>query len=266
LNRFRPIVLGAACAVALLAGRALEASAAAEVHKMNLVISANPTSMAGGGFNDRLGDFNDLVLAPRGNETIKPIEFGWLYEGELRYFVRQNVALVGGVGFLSSESKREFLPAILASINIRAQVETIPVHLGATYYLAPYNQGDFQARTYLGGGILTVANTQVHFSKDEVGTDSLTTYGGLRPGGSSTYEVSGQRGGPGYYLEAGAHMFFASRWSVLIGAGFRDVKVRGIPLILSDQNRFGTPETNAFETTDLDLRGGSFRMAVAYGL
>lgn len=265
MNRFRPFVLGALCAVALLAGRALEASAAAEVHKLNLVISANPTSLAGGGFNDRLDDFNELVLIPRGNETLKPIEFGWLYQAELRYFVRQNVALVGGVGMLSSESKREYLPAILASINLRASIETIPVHLGATYYLAPYNQGDFQARTYFGGGLMTVANTRVVFSKVESGTDSLTTYGGLRPGGSSTYEVNGQRGGPGYYLELGAHMFFASRWSVLLGAGYRDVKVRGIPLLLSDTDRFGNPAISEFETTDLDLSGGNFRMAVAYG-
>ena len=89
--------------------------------------------------------------------------------------------------------------------------------------------------------------------------------GGLRPGGSATYEVNGQRGGPGYYLEAGAHMFFASRWSVLIGAGYRDVKVSGIPLLLFDEDRLGNPSVSAFDTTDLDLSGGSFRMAVAYG-
>lgn len=265
MNRFRPIVLGALCAVALLAGRALEASAAAEVHKLNLVISANPTSVAGGGFNDRISDFNDLVLIPRGNEPLESIEGGWLFQGELRYFVRQNVALVGGVGFFNSESKREYLPAILASINILASVEAVPVHLGAMYYLAPYNQGDFQARTYFGAGLVTATNAQVSFSKVELGTDSLTTYGGLRTGGSSTYEVNGGRGSPGFYLELGAHMFFASRWSVLVGGGYRSLKVTGLPLLLSDEDRLGNPETTAFSTTELDLSGGNFKMAIAYG-
>jgi hypothetical protein len=206
------------------------------------------------------------VLLPRGNEPLAPIEFGWLYSGELRYFVRQNVALVGGVGILSSETKQEYLPAILASINVSARIETVPVHIGASYYLAPYNQGDFQARTYLGGGLITAANTTVLFEKVETGTDSLTTYGGLRPGGSPTYQVDGQRGGPGFYFEAGAHMFFASRWSVLLGAGYRSLKVRVMPLFLSDEDRFGTPTvTELDEPTDLDLSGGSFRMAVAWG-
>ena len=36
-----------------------------------------------------------------------------------------------------------------------------PVSVGAAYYLAPYNQGDFQARGYLGGGFLSVVQSRL---------------------------------------------------------------------------------------------------------
>lgn len=251
--RIRSVAFAASLAVLGLAGQALEASAAAEIHRLNLMISANPTSIAGGGFNEYLDDINQQFLVPLGWETIKEIKFGWSYEAELRYFVRPNVAIAAGVGTLNSTSKREFLPALQTSINLQASVETTPIHVGAAYYLAPYNQGDFQARTYIGAGLVSAASTQVTFMQDVVANSAR-----------NAIEFSGGQSSPGYYLETGAHMFFASRWSVVLGGVYRDVQLREIQLYAKDLVNPATPPFPAGQTS-LDLRGGAVRMAVLYG-
>ena len=41
----------------------------------------------------------------------------------------------------------------------------MPVHVGAAYYLQPYNQGDFQARMFFGGGLMQYTYSRASFGQ-----------------------------------------------------------------------------------------------------
>jgi hypothetical protein len=209
--------LAALTIAALAVSRA--AAAAPEVHRFNLVLSSNPTQLQASDLNDFIGDHNRLVLAPHNLADLDRISFAWLHQAELRYFVRPNVAVSAGAGQIRSQSRREFLPRISQTITLRADVISVPLHVGATYYLAPYTQGDFQARAYLSGGFLSLTNNKVVFEQIEFQTDSSTTLGG-----SQRFKARGD--GPGFFFEIGGHMFFASRFSVMLGGMYRQAKVR----------------------------------------
>ena len=210
-----------AAVIVLALSAALPAAAAPEVHRLNLVLSSNPTQLIAADLNDFIDDYNRFILKPRGMEAVGNISFAWSHQAEVRYFVRQNWALSAGVGQIRSQTRREFLPRISQVIVLRSDVVSVPVHIGATYYLAPYTQGDFQARAYLGGGFMSLTNNKIVFEQLEFQTDSATTLGG-----SSRAKM--RRDGPGYYFEVGGHMFFASRYSVMIGAIYRSAMVRGL--------------------------------------
>jgi hypothetical protein len=240
--------------VALLAG-ARQAGAAAEVHRLNVVLSATPTQITPKAFNGQLALYNRDVLSPRGIEGIKKISFGWLFDSEVRYFIRQNWAVSGGVGQLRRQSRREVLPALQQDIQLRAELLSVPIHVGAAYYFRPYNQGDFQARAYLGGGVVSSVYNFGRFQAVESGTDSSTTLGG-------TYQLSARGDSPGYYVETGFHLFFATRYSVMVGAAYRKVKIREAE---------GTLRTNGQEIPlgpifDLDTSGVGVKLALAVGL
>lgn len=254
LNRNRIAVLIALASIGLLA-QTRETSAAAEVHRFNLVIAGNPTSIDGGGFNDRLDEFNDTMLTPRGLERLKSLKFGWLFETSFMYFVRPNVAVRAGVGQLRTQSQREFLPALDQTIQLRAEILSVPVLVGGAYYLQPYNQGDFQARAYFGAGFESLVYNRARFQSVEVATDPGTTLGG-------TYVVEGRRDSPGYYLETGVHMFFAVRHSVMLAATYRSAHIRDMNVTLTTPGGSVLPLGNLF---DLDTSGVGGRMALAIG-
>jgi hypothetical protein len=220
LKLFRPLaslVLGTA--IALIA--ASPAAAAPEVHRFGLVLSVNPTQIVADDLNEFIDDYNHSVLAEKDLEALGNISFAWYNQAELRYFVRQNWAVSGGFGQIRQETRKEYLPRISQVITLRSAIVSVPVHVGVTYYLAPYTQGDFQARAYVGGGFMSLTNNKIVFEQLEFHTDSATTLGGSRR--------SKLRGdGPGYFFEFGGHMFFASRYSVMIGAIYRSAKVRGL--------------------------------------
>ena len=197
------------------------AGAAPEVHRLSLVLSANPTQIVAGDLNDFIDDYNHDVLAPKGLEPLGNIGFAWYNQAELRYFVRQNWAVSGGFGQIRQETRNEYLPRIAQVITLRSTIVSVPVHVGVTYYLAPYTQGDFQARAYVGGGFMSLTNNKIVLEQLEFHTDSATTLGGSR-------RSKLRRDGPGYFFEFGGHMFFASRYSVMIGAMYRSAKVRGM--------------------------------------
>lgn len=280
--------LGVVLAVAVAAGalcHAPGAMAAAEVHRVNLVISAIPSQLNGGGMNDLLSRYNDYPLGFRGLEPIEKISMGWTFDAELRYFVRPNFALAAGVGQLKVDTRKEFLPSIGTDITIRGEIVTVPIHVGAQYYMAPYTQGDFQARAYLGGGLLSLASSRARFTTFEVGLpDKNVTPGAADTipaaslGGANTLTASGDS--PGFYLEAGAHMFFAARYSLIVGAIYRSAKLSNIAndgSITVPQPR-QTGETGWYLPMPLlgndgrpvripgvDLSGLGLRMAVAIG-
>ena len=245
----------------VLASRAPDAWAAATVHRLSLVLSANPSSIAAGDVNDYINHYNEVILHSRGLEGLSTIGFGWLYQGELRYFVRPNVTVGVGVGHLKSTTRREFLPRISQRIEVTAEVRTVPVHVGAAYYLAPYNQGDFQARAYFGGGVTSLTGNKFEFEQLEFATDSATTLGG-------SYRIKGTRESPGWYAEVGAHMFFAARWSVMLGAMYRSAVIRDLDMtyeIVDTENHTSTEVPGAATSMDLDMSGLSARMALGIG-
>ena len=256
-----------------------EAMAAAEVHRLNLVISAMPSQLDGGGINNLLERYNRNPLEARGFEPLDNLGMTWLFDGELRYFVRPNFALAAGVSHLKVQTKREFLPSIGTSINVVGDVLSVPVHVGAQYYLAPYTQGDFQARAFVGCGLMSLAGTRAIFS---------TLESGLPIRGGDTLDVASLGGrnrlvargdSPGYYAEAGAHLFFAARYSVIIGAVYRSMKIRdlvneGVITVpdgppLADDYTLRTDllgnDGKPIRIPDLDLSSFGVRMAVGIG-
>jgi len=266
--------LAALAALMLLAaiGSARDARAAAEVHRFNLVLSANPTSIIAGDVNDRLGVLNRDVLAARGLEAMDEITFGWFYQAELRYFVAQNVAVSAGVGQVRSQSKREFLPAIAQDIQLRAEVLSVPIHVGGAFYLPPYNQGDFQARAYMGAGFMSLVHNRIRYQQSEVGTTSSTTLAGDY---GPNYVLTARNDSPGYYGEFGVHMFFPSRFSVMVGAIYRSALVRRTTAVVEMPNPLDPDNLNPDipakvkvpigDFTGLDTGGLGLRMALAIG-
>lgn len=230
---------------------ASDVRAAAEVHRLNLVISTVPTQVRAGDFNDAIEDVNRTILAPNNLEPLPKIKISWMFDAEVRYFARQNLAVSAGVTRLRASQSQEYLPVIGASNTLRADITSIPIHAGAAYYLTPYNQGDFQARAYFGGGFMNIVYNRA----------TLQWLGTGIPGGNS-FRVTGTGDGPGFYAEGGAHLFFASKFSVLLAALYRSTQVR--TLVNEDT---GAPVVDLQgETVSLDVGGLGFRMAVGIGL
>lgn len=235
----------------VLIGPAPEVQAAAEVHRLNLAISAVPTQVRANDFNGMIDDINRIRLAPLGLEPLPRINMSWLFDAELRYFARPHLALTVGVGRLRASTSQEYLPTIGSSNTLRSGVTSIPIHAGAAYYFSPYNQGDFQARAFVGGG----------FSHSVHNRASLTWDGSGIPAGQA-FHWTGTNDGPGYYGELGAHMFFATKLSVMLSGMHRSSQVRNLvdeatgALILNAQ---GGP-------ISLDAGGTGFRMAIGIGL
>jgi hypothetical protein len=249
LIRHRLGVLLALVATMVLAGPTRDARAAAEIHKLNLTLSAIPTQIDGGDFNDTVDFINRTGLRPFGLEGLDRVTFGFLFDAEVRYFVRPNVAVSAGVGQLKAQTKREFLPALQQSIALRGEVLTVPVHIGATYYFTPYNQGDFQARAFLGGGALSLVYNKSTF-------EQVTNFAG-----PPNFKIVGTQDAPGYYLETGVHMFFAASYSVILSGQYRSAVIRN----LIDQDT-GNPTYNPEgQPFSLDMSGVGARLGVCIG-
>lgn len=236
------------------------AFAAAEVHRLSFALSGTPTQVNAGDFNDVIDFYNRTVLTPppRGLEPLDKVKFAWLFDAELRYFVTRNMSINAGVGQMRASSSKEYLPALSQSVNVKAEIITVPVHLGATYYLQPYNQGDFQARLLVGGGLVQYSHTRMTFLQDLSGADAVTL---AQFGGS--FKESITQDAPGYYAEGGVHMFFAARYSVLLSAMIRSGELSGFV-----DERTGQPVVNprTGQPFRLDVGGIGFRMAAVFGL
>jgi len=236
------------------------AFAAAEVHRFNVALSATPTSVNAGDFNDGIDFYNRTVVtpAPRGYDPLDEIRFSWLFTSELRYFVTRNLAVNAGVGQLRAKSTKEYLPALSQSINVRAELLTVPIHLGAAYYMQPYNQGDFQARVFLGGGLVSYTHSRTAFAQTLAGTDSATT---AQLGGS--FKLTSTQDGPGYFGEAGMHLFFASRYSILLSALYRSGE---LTRLVDERTGQVVIDPKTGKPATLDVGGIGFRMAAVLGL
>ncbi len=248
--RSRSLIVPAVLLLAL-PGIAREARAAAEVHRLNLVLSAIPSQVRAEDFNGMIDEQNSR-LAGLGLEPLSKIKLSWLFDVELRYFVRQNLAASVGVSRLRSNTSQEYLPAIGQSNTLRSDVTSVPIHVGAAYYLSPYNKGDFQARAYLGAGFMNAVYNRASLEWSGVGL----------PVGAQTFRWTGTNDGPGYYGEVGAHLFFASKLSIMLAGLHRSNQVRNL---IDEQT--GAPIVNAQgRPISLDVGGSGFRMAVGIGL
>jgi hypothetical protein len=236
------------------------AFAAAEVPHFSLALSAVPTSVNLGDLNDAIEFYNTTVITPppRGYDPVPKISFSWLFDGEFRYFANRNLAVSAGVGQIRGKSVKEYLPGLSQSINVRIEMIAVPVHIGADYYLQPYNQGDFQARMFFGGGLEHYTHSRTAFEQTLTGVDSTTN---AQMGGS--FRLSNTQDAPGYYVEGGVHMFFASRYSILLSALYRSGAVLGLV-----DERTGLPVLNPADgkPAGLDVGGIGFRMAAVIGL
>ena len=249
---------GLALSLALLAPGV--GHAAAEVHRLNFAASATPTGIDATDFNDVIDFYNRTVITPppRGYDPVAKITFGWLFTGELRYFLTRNLAMTAGVSQLRAATSKEYLPGLSQAIDVKAELITAPINVGAAYYLQPYNQGDFQARMFFGGGLVSYTHSRTTFEQTLAGVDSTTN---AQLGG--TFKLTNTQDGPGYYGEGGVHMFFASRYSVLLSVLYRSghmarmVDERTGDVVLN-------PETG--KPFSLDVGGWGFRMAAVLGL
>ena len=243
------VTLAGACGLAAFVA-ARDARAAAEVHRLNLVISAIPTQVDGGDFNRTIDFLNRTQLEPRGLEGMKQITFAWLFDAKVTYFVRPNMALNAGVGQIRATSDREYLPQLNTAVQLHSEVLSVPVSVGGIYYLAPFNQGDFQARAYFGAGVVSLVYNRALFQQEVQGLPVPRVF------------TAGTADSPGYYAEVGAHMWFASRFNVMLGAIYRSAKIQhladrdtGAPYVAPD----GGPYI-------LDLSGVGAKMALGIGL
>lgn len=231
--------------------------AAAEVHRLSLMLSGAPSEINGGSFNDVVDFINRTQLRPRGMESIDKVTFGWLFDVELRSFIRPNFAIAAGFGQIKGVTRREFLPAISQSVTYEGEALSAPIHLGGLYYFQAYNQGDFQARGYFGGGVQGLVVNKATFGVTVTGPDSLT--GGTR---TTTFRQVLTQDSPGWYAESGVHMFFAARYSVVIGVLYRSAQVRN--MIDTNTHRVAVDPTG--KPFELDMGGVGAKMAVGIGL
>src|SRR5262249_49449305 len=104
------------------------AQAAPEVHQPNLVISGIPASAQGGAFNDVVDAYNQL-LESHGIIGLDHIASGWHFDGEVRYFMRPNLAIAMGVGSITVSQSGEVFPRLQQDITYEAKMSGVPVHL-----------------------------------------------------------------------------------------------------------------------------------------
>jgi len=249
LTRNRLALASLATLLALASGTR-PAGAAAEVHHLNLVLSGIPTQISGGDANDVI-DATNRALEARGLEGLDQIKQGWMFEAQIRYMVSNKICLNAGVGQIKKSTEKEYLPAIQQDFRLRYEVFSSPVTVGAAYYLQPYNQGDFQARAYLGGGFLSLVQSRFKYQQTSNGVPNQTSF-----------VTAWKRDAPGFYVEGGVHMYFASRFSVLLGAIFRSAKIEALLDRATNEPGFspdGLP-------LSMDLSGVGGRMAIAIGL
>lgn len=255
MNRIRHMMLPALLAVLAVAGAAPSARAAAEVHKLSLVINAIPTSVDGGDFNRQIDDIN-TQLRLNGLQTLDHISFGWEFGAELRYFVRPNIAVAAGVSQLRSSQQREYLPTLTSDVVLTGELISAPIHVGADYYFTPYNQGDFRAQLFAGGGILSLTSTHARLQLDAVGLDATS--------GARSFKTITAGDGTGFYGEIGVHMFFAMRYSVMLGGIYRSLEVNPTAVYTADESH---PETLVGITPrSVSASGLGVRASVGIGL
>jgi hypothetical protein len=107
----------------------------------------------------------------------------------------------------------------------------------------------------VGGGFLSLTSTRALFQLHETNTDSVTTFGG-------SFVTAAVRNAPGFYVEGGVHMFFASRYSVMLSGVYRSAKIADM---IDRETRQPLLDPSDGKPFELDLSGAGFRAGVGIG-
>ena len=92
-------------------------------------------------------------------------------------------------------------------------------------------------------------------------TDQLAALTTAQLGGS--FRISSTQDGPGYYAEGGVHMFFASKYSVLLSVLYRSGQMDGL---VNEATGLPVLDPKTGRPAGLDVGGVGFRMSAVVGL
>jgi hypothetical protein len=225
------------------------------VRRLGLALFVMPSSLKLGEFNEQIDLLNVETASfgqPFGSQApIEHITWDGIFGAELKYFVNRNIAVVGGVGQIKKESKLDLQPVADGATLIRGYVRSVPIHIGADYYFEPRTSGDFTIRPFAGGGYVRVADTK-----------TSTGYDLVRPDSTLTDFTTAYGKGHGFYAEAGVHMMFPSRYSILVNANYRNA-------VVQQMNDYDTGEVllnPQGEPLETDISGFGIRFALQIGL
>ncbi len=225
------------------------------VKRLGLVLSVMPTGLALGDVNSAIDELNRQTAAlgpPFGAQApIDDITWDGLWQAELKYFVTRKVAVIAGVGQIKKQSLLELQPVADGSTRINAYVRSMPIHLGADYYFEPHTSGDFTWRPFVGGGYMRVGDTKVTGGYDLI-----------RPDSTLSTIVTGTGKGHGFFLEAGTHFMFPSRYSLLLNANYRRAKTSS----MTDTETGEAFEITPGEDFETDISGFGVRFALQINL
>ena len=77
----------------------------------------------------------------------------------------------------------------------------------------------------------------------------------------ASFTARGTRDSPGYYIQTGAHMFFAARYSAMAGVIYRSAKIENL---VDNETLQPIYDLNG-DPVDLDLSGFGVRMSIGIG-
>ena len=220
------------------------------VKRFGVALYAMPTNMSLHDLNDQV-DFLNQFTAAQNLAPIKRLHWSAQFGLEGRYTLSPHWTIAAGFGRIRSESKLDLLPQVGQHILVSARVITVPQNLGLDYYLGPKTSGDFTLRPFVGGGMIRLVETKAKVGGEATLAD--TTFGSFsRPFGE----------GFGYYAEAGIHMMFPSKYSVVLNAMYRNAKTKRVFEENTHQLLFN-PDGTPYE---LDVSGFGLRIALEIGL
>ena len=225
------------------------------VSRLGLALFVMPTSLTLGDANEEIDRLNRTTAAFGqpfiSQAAIDKITWDAPFGAELKYFVNRKFAVVGGLSQVKTESKLDLLPVADGKTLIRGYVRSVPIHMGIDYYLEPRTSGDFTMRPFVGAGYVRIADTKTTFGYDLVRPDSTAT------------DVRSSYGkGHGFYTQAGVHLMFPSRYSILINAHYRNAHVRQ----MNDYETGGVVVDPQGELVETDISGFGLRFAMQIGL
>ena len=225
------------------------------VRRLGLALFVMPSSLQLAEFNDEIERLNQETAQfgqPFASQApIDKITWDGIFGAELKYFVNRKIAVVGGVSQVKRESKLDLLPVADGQTLIRGYVRAVPVHLGADYYFEPRTSGDFTIRPFVGAGYIRLADIKTSIGYDLVRPDSTTR----------RFTTAYGRG-HGVYGEAGVHMMFPSRYSILVNAHYRKAYAKQ----MNDYDTGAVLVRPDGELVETDISGFGLRFAVQIGI